>query len=168
MPEVEITTEQNNCSDDVQSSDCISVLLGNKSISILGPYPVANSQVKSQDSYDMHYSKTSTTDDHQEDSASNRINEETSHPAWSIHMAEQQASSLVSANKIDGHVFDDAKETDISIKKSIFTVPDEPSRCVTKWVDAESAPFICSVLNPAVTPQVSNQRGCWRSLSQTK
>jgi hypothetical protein len=54
MPEVEITTKQNNSSNDIQSSDCISVLLGNGSASILGSYPTANSKVKSQDLNDMH------------------------------------------------------------------------------------------------------------------
>jgi hypothetical protein len=62
-------------------------------------------------------------------------------------MDEQQASSSVSAKKIDGHVFDDVKETNIAIKKNIFTVSDKPSRYVAKWVDVESAPFVCSVLN---------------------
>jgi hypothetical protein len=47
MDEEEITTEQNNSLDDVQSSDCVSVLSGNRSFSILGPYPTANSKVKS-------------------------------------------------------------------------------------------------------------------------
>jgi hypothetical protein len=88
MAEEEITTEQNNSSDDVQSSDCISVPSGNGSTSILGSYPTVNSKVKSQDSDDMHNSKTSATEDHQEDSASNGIVEETSHPASNIDMAE--------------------------------------------------------------------------------
>jgi hypothetical protein len=44
------------------------------------------------------------------DSASNRIKEETIHLASSIDMAQQQASSSVSANKIDDHVFDDVEE----------------------------------------------------------
>jgi hypothetical protein len=47
MSKVEITAEQNNSSDDIQSSDCISVPSGNRSASILGSYPTANSKVKS-------------------------------------------------------------------------------------------------------------------------
>jgi hypothetical protein len=109
-------------------------------------YPAGNSMLESQDSNDMHNSKTSVANDHQEDSGSNEINEETSRPASSIDMAEQQASSSVSANKIDGHVFDDDKETDIAIKKIIFVISDKPSKCVAEWVDAESVPFVCSVL----------------------
>jgi hypothetical protein len=54
MSEVTTIAEQNNCSDVVQSSDCISVLSGNRSASILGPYPTANSKVESQDLDDMH------------------------------------------------------------------------------------------------------------------
>jgi hypothetical protein len=88
MTEEEITVEQNNNSDDVQSSDCISIPSGNGSASMLGSYPTANSKVMSQDSDDMHNSKTSTAKDHQEDSASNGIIEETSHPASNIDMAE--------------------------------------------------------------------------------
>ena len=65
-------------------------------------------------------------------------------------MAEQQASSSVSANKIGGHIFNDVKETDTAIKKSVFTISDKSSRCVAEWVDVDSAPFICSVLNPVV------------------
>jgi hypothetical protein len=57
MAEVEITAEQNNSSDVVQSSDCISVPSRNGSASILGSYPTANSMVKSQGSDDMHNSK---------------------------------------------------------------------------------------------------------------
>jgi hypothetical protein len=87
---------------------------------------------------------------HQEDLTSNGIIEETSHPASSIDMAEQQASSSVSANKIDGHMFDDVKETDIAIEKSVTTISNKPSRCVAKWVDADSTPFVCSALNPVV------------------
>jgi hypothetical protein len=94
----------------------------------LGPYPTANSKVKSQDSDDMHNSKTSAAEDHQEDSASNGIVEETSHPASNIDMGEQQASSSISANKIGGHIFNDVKEVDIAIKKSILTISDKPSR----------------------------------------
>jgi hypothetical protein len=125
MTEEKITAEQNDSSDDVQSSDCIYVLSRNGSTNILGLYPTANSKVKLQDSDDMHNSKTSAAENHQEESASNGIIEETRHPASSIDMAEQQASSSVSANKIDGHKFDDVKETD-------------------------SAPFICIALNPVV------------------
>jgi hypothetical protein len=65
-------------------------------------------------------------------------------------MAEQQASSSVSANKIDGHMSDDIKETDICIENSVSTISDKPSRCVTKWIDADSVSFICSALNPVV------------------
>jgi hypothetical protein len=146
MSEVEITAEQNNSSDDVQSTDCISILSGNGSASILGPYPTANSNVKLQDSDDMYNSKTSAAENHQEDSASNGIIEGTSHPASSIDMAEQQASSSVSANKIDGHMFDDVKETDIAIEKSVSTISDKPSRCVAEWIDVNSASFVCSAL----------------------
>jgi hypothetical protein len=74
--------------DDVESSDCISIPLGNGSATILGSYPTTNFKVKSQDSDDMHNSKTSATDDHREDSASNEIKEETSYPTSSIDMAE--------------------------------------------------------------------------------
>jgi hypothetical protein len=109
MSEVEITVEQNNSSYDVQSSGCISILPENRLTSILGSHPTANSKFKSQDLDDMHNSKISAAGDHHEDSASNRINKEISHPAYNIDMVEQQASSLVSANKIDGHVFDDVK-----------------------------------------------------------
>jgi hypothetical protein len=42
MSKVEITAEQNNNSNDVQSSDCIFVSSGNKSASILEPYPTVN------------------------------------------------------------------------------------------------------------------------------
>jgi hypothetical protein len=42
----------------------------------------------------MHNSKISAVEDHQEDSASNGIVEETSHPASNINMAEQQTSSF--------------------------------------------------------------------------
>jgi hypothetical protein len=80
----------------------------------------------------MHNLKTSAPENHQDDSASNGIIEETSHPASSIDMVEQQASSLVSANKRDGQVFDDVKEIDIAIKKSILTISDKPSRCVAE------------------------------------
>jgi hypothetical protein len=95
----------------------------------------------------MHNSKTSATEDHQEDSANNGIVEETSHPTSNIDMAEQQVSSLVNANKIGGHIFNDIKGTDIAIKKSMLTILDKPSRCVAEWVDVNSAPFICSALN---------------------
>jgi hypothetical protein len=73
----------------------------------------------------MHNSKTSVADNHQEDSTSNGINEETSHSTSSIDMAEQQASCSVSANKIDGHLLDDIKEIDIAIKKNIFMISDK-------------------------------------------
>jgi hypothetical protein len=89
MIEDGITAEQNNSSDDVQSSDCIFVPSGNGSASILGSYPTANSKVKLQDCDDMHNSKTSLAEDHQEDSASNGIDEETGHPASKIDMIEQ-------------------------------------------------------------------------------
>jgi hypothetical protein len=111
----------------------------------------------SQDSDDMHNSKTSATEDHQEDSASNGIIEEAGHPASNIDMAEQQASSSVSANKIGGHIFNDVKETDIAIRKSILTISDKPSRCVDEWVDANSAPFVCSALNPVVQNNQQNK-----------
>jgi hypothetical protein len=113
----------------------------------LGPYPITNSKVKSQDSDDMHNSKTSAAKDHQVDSASNGIIEETSHPSSNIDMAEQQASSSVSANKIGGHMFNDVKETDIAIEKSVSSISDKPCRCVAEWVNADSAPFACSTLN---------------------
>jgi hypothetical protein len=80
----------------------------------------------------MHNSKTSVAVDRQEDLANNGIVEEISHPASNIDMAKQQASSLVSANKIDGHIFNDIKETDIAIKKSILTISDKPSRYVAE------------------------------------
>jgi hypothetical protein len=159
MYEVEITAEHNNSSDDIQSSDCISVPSGNRSASILGPYPTADSRVMSQDSNDMHNSKTSAPNDHQEDSASNGNKEETSHPDSNIDMAEQQASSSVSANKIGGHIFNDVKETDIAIKKSILTISDKPSRCVAEWVDADLALFICSALNLVVQNNRQNKIG---------
>jgi hypothetical protein len=56
----------------------VSILQGNGSASISGAYLTTNSKVKSQDSDDMYNSKTSAADEHQEDSASNGINEETS------------------------------------------------------------------------------------------
>jgi hypothetical protein len=92
VAEEEITAERNNSSDDVQSSDCIYVPSGNRLASILGPYPTANSKVKSQDSDDIHNSKTSVVEDLQEDLANNGIVEETIHPASNIDMAEPQAS----------------------------------------------------------------------------
>jgi hypothetical protein len=150
MVEVEITSEQNNSLNDVQSSDCISVPSGNGSASILGPYPTTNFKVKSLGSDDMHNSKTTAAEDHQEDSASNGIIQETSHLASNIDMAKQQASSSVSANKISGHIFNDVKEIDIAIKKSILTISDKQSRCVDEWVDVNSVPFTCSALNPVV------------------
>jgi hypothetical protein len=157
MDEEKITAEQNNSLDDVQSSDYISVLLGNGSASILWPYPTTNSKVESQDSDDMHNSKISAANDHQEDSINSGISEEISHPDSSIDMAEQHASSSVSANKIDGQVFDDVKEIDIAIMKSILTISDEPSRCVAEWVDVDSAPFVCSTLNSVVQNNQQNK-----------
>jgi hypothetical protein len=132
MVEEEITAEQNNSSNDVQSSDCISVPSENGSASILGSYPTINSKVKSQDLDDMHNSKTSAAEDHLEDLTNNEIIEEINHPASNIDMAEQQASSSVSANKIGGHIFNDIKETDIAIKKSILTISDKTSICVAE------------------------------------
>jgi hypothetical protein len=64
MAEEEITVKQNDSSDDVQNSDCISVLSRNGSIGILGPYPTINSKVKSQDLDDMHNLKTSAAENH--------------------------------------------------------------------------------------------------------
>jgi hypothetical protein len=150
MAKKEITADQNNSSNDIQSSDCIFVPSENRSASILELYPTANSKVKSQDSDDMHNSKTSATKNHHEDSASNGIIEETSHPVSNIDMAEQQASSSVTKNKIDGHISDDVKETGIAIEKSVSTISDKPSRCVAEWVDADLAPFICLALNLVV------------------
>jgi hypothetical protein len=157
MPMVEITAEQNNSLDDVQCSDCISILSRNGSAGILGLYPTANSMVKLQDSDDMHNSKTGAAENQQQDLASNGIIEETNHPASSIDMAKQQASSLVSANKIDGHMSDDEKEIDIPIKKSVFTIWDKPSRCVAEWVDADSASFISLALDPIVQNNWQNK-----------
>jgi hypothetical protein len=104
-------------------------------------------------------SKTSATDDHREDSASNGIKEETSHPASNIYMTEQQGSSSFSANKICGHIFNDVKETDIAIKKSILTISDKLNRCVAEWVDADSALFVCLTLNPVVQTNRQNKIG---------
>jgi hypothetical protein len=53
-------------------------------------------------------------------------------------------------DKIGGHIFNDVKEIDIAIKKSILTISNKPSRCVAEWVDANLAPFVCSTLNPVV------------------
>jgi hypothetical protein len=64
---------------------------------------------------------------------------------------------LVTANKIGGHIFNDIKETDIAIKKSILTISDKPSRCVAEWVDADSASFVCSALNPVVQNNRQNK-----------
>jgi hypothetical protein len=72
-------------------------------------------------------------------------------------MAEQHVSSLVSANKIGGHIFNDVKETYIAIKKSVFTISDKPSICVAEWVDADSAPFICLALDPIVQNNRQNK-----------
>jgi hypothetical protein len=123
----------------------------------LGPYSTTNSKVKSQDSDDMHNSKIGAAEDHKDDSANNGIVEETSHPTSNIDMAEQQASSSVSANKIGCHIFNDIKEINIAIKKSILTISDKPSRCVAEWVDADSAPFICSALNLVVQNNQQNK-----------
>jgi hypothetical protein len=112
---------------------------------------------RSQDSDDMHNSKTSAAKDDQEDLASNRIIEQTSHPASNIDMAKQQANSSVSANKIGGHIFNDVRETDNAIEKSILTILDKPSRCVAEWVDANSVPFICSALNSVVKNNWQNK-----------
>jgi hypothetical protein len=106
---------------------------------------------------DMHNSKTSAAKIHQEELASNGIIEKTSNPASRIDMVKQQASSSVSANKIDGHMFNDIKETDIAIEKSVSTISDKPSRCVAKWADADSVPFICSTLNPVVQNNQQNK-----------
>jgi hypothetical protein len=105
----------------------------------------------------MHNSKISAANDHQEDWASNGIKEQTSHPASNIDMTEQQASSSVSANKIDDHVFDDVKDTDIAIDKTVFTISDKPSRCVAEWVDADSEPFVCPAINPVVQNNQQNK-----------
>jgi hypothetical protein len=123
----------------------------------LGSYPTANSKVKSQDSDDTHNTKTSTAEDHQKYSASNGIIEETSHLASNFDMAEQQASSSVSESKISGHAFNDVKEVDIAIKKSILTISDKSSRCVAEWVDVDSVPFVCSALNPVVQNNRQNK-----------
>jgi hypothetical protein len=123
----------------------------------LGSYPTTNSKVKSQNSDDMHNSKISAAEDHQEDSANNGIVEETSHPASNIDMAEQQVSSSVNANKICGHIFNDIKETNIAITKSILTISDKPSRCVAEWVDIDSVPFVCSALNLVVQNNRQNK-----------
>jgi hypothetical protein len=68
----------------------------------------------------MHNSKISLVEDHQEDLASNGIIEEISHSASNIDMAEQQASSSVSANKVGDHIFNNVKETDIAIRKGML------------------------------------------------
>jgi hypothetical protein len=117
MAEDEIAVKENNGSDDVQSSDCISILSENRSPRILWSYPTINSNVKSQDSDDMHNSKTSAAENYQEESASNGIIEETSHPASSIDTTKQQASSSVSTNKIDGRMFDDVKRPILLLKR---------------------------------------------------
>jgi hypothetical protein len=72
-------------------------------------------------------------------------------------MVEQKATSLVSANKIDGQVFDDVKETDSAIKKSIFTMSYKPSRCVSEWVDADSVTLVCSALYPVAQNNRQNK-----------
>jgi hypothetical protein len=100
---------------------------------------------------------TQKAEDHQEDSTNNGIVEETSHPASNIDMVEQQASSSVNANKICGHIFNDIKETNIAIKKSILTISDKPSRCVAEWVDIDSVPFVCLALNLVVQNNRQNK-----------
>jgi hypothetical protein len=105
----------------------------------------------------MHKSKISAAEDHQEYSTSNGIDEEMSHPASNIDIAEQQDSSSVSADKIGGHLFDDVNETDIAIKKSILIILDRPSRCVAGWVDIDLAPFICSALNLVIQIDQQNK-----------
>jgi hypothetical protein len=72
-------------------------------------------------------------------------------------MAKQQASSSVSVNKIDDHMFDDAKEIDIAIEKSIFIISDKPSRCVAEWIDVDSASFVCLALNLVVQNNWQNK-----------
>jgi hypothetical protein len=89
--------------------------------------------------------------------ANNWIIEETSHHASNIDMAEQQASSSVSANKIGGHIFNNVKETDIAIKKSVFTISNKSSRCVAEWVDDNSVSFICTALDPIVQNNRQNK-----------
>jgi hypothetical protein len=111
----------------------------------------------SQDLDDMHNSKTSAVEDHQEDLGSNEIIEETSHLASNIDMDEPQASSSLSANMIGGHIFNDVKETDIAIRKSILIISDEPSTCVAEWVDVDLAQFICSALNLVVQNNQQNK-----------
>jgi hypothetical protein len=113
----------------------------------------------------MHNSKTSATENHQEDSTSNGIIEETSHLASNIDMAEQQASYAISASKIGGHIFNDVKETDIGIKKSILTISEKPSRCVTEWVDANSTSFVCLALNLVVQNNRQNKIRCTFDIS---
>jgi hypothetical protein len=111
----------------------------------------------SQDLDDMHNSKTSAVEDHQEDLGSNEIIEETSHLASDIDMDEPEASSSLSANMIGGHIFNDVKETDIAIRKSILIISDEPSTCVAEWVDVDSAQFVCSALNLVVQNNQQNK-----------
>jgi hypothetical protein len=72
-------------------------------------------------------------------------------------MAEQQASSSVSANKIGDHIFNDINETNITIKKSIIKISNKPSRCLAEWVDADLVPFICSTLNPVLQNNQQNK-----------
>jgi hypothetical protein len=72
-------------------------------------------------------------------------------------MTEQQASSLVSVSKIGGHVFNDVKETDIAIEKSILAISDKPNICVAEWVDANLVPLVCSALNPVVPNNQQNK-----------
>jgi hypothetical protein len=72
-------------------------------------------------------------------------------------MAKQQGSSSVSANKIGGRMFDDVKETDIAIEKSVSTISNKPSRCVVEWVDVDLASFVCSAINPVVQNNRQNK-----------
>jgi hypothetical protein len=67
------------------------------------------------------------------------------------------ASSLISANKIGGHIFNDVKETDIAIKKSILIISNKSSRCVAEWVNADLASFVCSALNPVMQNNRQNK-----------
>jgi hypothetical protein len=80
-------------------------------------------------------------------------------------MAEQQASYAISASKIGGHIFNDVKETDIGIKKSILTISEKPSRCVAEWVDANSASFVCLALNLVVQNNRQNKIRCTFDIS---
>jgi hypothetical protein len=54
-------------------------------------------------------------------------------------------------------MFDDVKETDFAIEKSVSTISDKPSRCLAEWVDTDSAPLVCSALNPVVQNKRQNK-----------